>query len=238
MSKRLKAIYSNKIFDSLCDVVSEDKVAALGDKAGDMAVRAHQQLFDRFAGKENAPYSPGWLFTEQGAAAMSGVMGSLLRGKQPLKQPRKRRESHILRTKVEDLDPLAKRLYDKYARGKESVDVDKGEMDAGGGVSQKDAGKVQEEPKVTQGDGGPDNRPCKAPLESPETCDSETETSKASEEKANEGVVVGGIRRVFDRIVLASTEERIAQIRALCNFGDDIDDMDILTAEHEVRGFA
>ena len=234
MSKRLKRIYSNKIFDSLCDVVSEEKVMAMGDKAGDLAVKAHEHLFDKLVGKENAPYSPGWLFTEVGAAALSGVMGSLLNRKRPQKQAKRVERKRI---DPETLDPFTKKLYNKYVKGR-GVYVDKETVDAGGTVAQTDGGKEQKEPPIPQGYGGGDNRPCEIPIQTTETKVSQTETPQASPPKEDEGVVVSSIRRVFDRIVLASPEERIAQIRELCNFGNEIDDMDILIAEHQVRGFA
>ena len=129
MAKRLKHTYASKILKSLEDTLSEDRVRGLGERAIDMAVEIHDEVFNSLSFRQDSPYSPGYLFTEGGALALSGAMESMF-AKEPKAPPPTLREPPptLDRRKVE-FEDMPKFLQDMMRRN--CPDQIKEEEDAG-----------------------------------------------------------------------------------------------------------
>ena len=132
MAQRLKRSFAEKIFESLKDLVSEEKIRALGVKAMEIAVRIHEKVFNSLSFRQDSPYSPGYLMTEGGSIAISEAMEKVLSNKRPenRKEPPRRSDSPPPRATSETierkkLDPLAQKLYDKYIK---PLKIAKGEI--------------------------------------------------------------------------------------------------------------
>ena len=132
MAQRLKRSYAEKIFESLKDLVSEEKIGALGAKAMEIAVRIHEKVFNSLSFRQDSPYSPGYLMTEGGSIAISEAMDKVLSNKRPenRKEPPPRSAAPPPRATSETierkkLDPLAQKLYDKYIK---PLKIAKGEV--------------------------------------------------------------------------------------------------------------
>ena len=133
MAQRLKHSYAKKIFESLKELFSEEKIRALGAKAMEMVVRIHEKVFDSLSFRQDSPYSPGYLMSEGGSIAISEAMDKVLSNNKRLenrKEPPPRSAAPPPRATTETierekLDPLAQKLYDKYIK---PLKIAKGEV--------------------------------------------------------------------------------------------------------------